>query len=100
MGRFFQLSCKIYGALTICYPSELRHRFDEEMAQVFEDQLRERWERRGVLGVVHVWRTALWELLSVALVLRLQNPFVIAVALSLLGSAALCAAFFRAVWLR
>jgi len=97
MRTIIQLSCYLYGALNLCYPPDLRRQFDCEMLQVFDDQVWEAWQRRGVRGFVRVWRTALWELFTVAVPLRLQSPALIAAALSLLGSAALCAAFLRAV---
>jgi hypothetical protein len=97
MRTVLHLSCHIYGALILCYPPDLRRQFDSEMTQVFADQLAKEWRCRGVAGVVRVWRTALLELFSVAVPLRLQSPVAIAVALSLLGSAALCMAFLRAV---
>jgi hypothetical protein len=92
-----QLSCGAYRALLLCYPAEVRQRFEEEIIDVFAEQLCCEWQCRGFRGFARVWSTALWELLTVAAPLRLQSPSFIAVALSLLGSAALCAAFFRAV---
>jgi hypothetical protein len=97
MRTLIEVSCSLYRTLLLCYPSEVRRRFHAEMTQVFADQLSDAWQLRGFAGTVQVWRTAVWELLTVAAPLGLQSPALIAAALSLLGSAALCAAFLRAV---
>jgi hypothetical protein len=97
MPSTFRISCFIYSLLLASYPHELRHRFGEEMMQVFADQMWGEWKRHGVLGVVRVWLTAGWEVMSVAAPLQLRNPVVIATALSLVSSSVLFLAFFRAV---
>jgi hypothetical protein len=97
MPTLVQLCRNAYRVLFLCYPSDLRRRFDMEIADVFAEQLCGEWQRRGLRGFARVWSTALWELLTVAAPLRLQSPSFIAFAVSLLGAAAFCAAFLRAV---
>jgi hypothetical protein len=90
-------SCFVYRLLLISYPAELRERFGEEMADVFEDQMRDEWKRRGPAGSLRVAFTAGWELLSVAIPSQLQNSVVIAATLSFVSSSALFLGLFRAV---
>jgi hypothetical protein len=97
MSTLNQPSCIAYRALLLCYPSELRRQFETEMADVFAEQINCESQKRGIRGFARVWSIVFWELLTVAAPLRLQSPAFIAAAVSLLGSAALCAAFFRAV---
>ena len=69
------------------------------MLTTFSEQMCSEWKRSGLVGIVPVWRSALWELLSVAVPLQLQprSSIVIAMALSFLWSSALFMALFRAV---
>lgn len=97
MKKTIQLSSFIYRHLVIFYPRECRHKFGSEMVEVFEDLLDDAIRRRDASGIVSLWSSALWELLSVAAPLRLENTVVIAGALSLVASSALFLAFFRAV---
>ncbi len=86
-----------YRCLLIAYPRELRRRFGADMIEVFEDQLYEAALQGGRSGIVSLWRTALWELASVAVPLRLESSMVIAGALSFLVSSAIAWVFFRSV---
>lgn len=95
MSTIILLSCFIYRRVLILYPPELRARFGTEMAEVFDDLMGEAMLQHGFAGAASLWRTASWELLSVALPLRLRNMPVLAGALSL--ASALAWAFFRAV---
>jgi hypothetical protein len=97
MTKTIRLSRFVYGYLLIFYPRELRCRFGTEMMDVFEDLMCEAVLQRGPAGMVSLWGSALWELLSVAAPLRLCNTTVIAGALSFVASSALFLAFFRAV---
>jgi hypothetical protein len=97
MPKALRISCAAYGLLLALYPKELRQRFGEDMMQVFADQMCGEWQRRGVIGVVRVWFTSGWEVISVAAPLQLRNPVVIAAAFSLVSSSVLFLAFFRAV---
>ncbi|MGA3318449.1 MAG: hypothetical protein ABSC64_18685 [Candidatus Korobacteraceae bacterium] len=91
------INCLAYRALLAAYPSGLRRRFGAEMVQVFADQVSEEWKQYGVLGVARVWLTATWEVVSVAVPLRLSHPSVIAAALSFIVSSALFLGLFRAI---
>jgi hypothetical protein len=60
----------------------------DKMVEIFEDLLCEAAAaQRGGVGIALVWRTALWELISVGLVSRLQSTAVIAV-IGMLGALA------------
>jgi hypothetical protein len=97
MPTLIHLSCNAYRVLFLCCPSDLGSRFAAKICDVFAEQLCCEWPRRGLRGFACVWSTALCERLTVAAPRRLQSPFVIAVAISLLGSVALCSAFLRGV---
>jgi hypothetical protein len=92
-----KLSCWVYCRLLIFYPRELRERFSREMVEIFEDLLCELGPQRGAMGLTLVWRTALWELIGVGLVSRLQSTAVIAGILSMIVSSLIAWEFFRAV---
>ncbi len=94
MPRSVQLSRFVYERLLLFYPRDLRRRFGLEMAEVFEDLMREAAIRRGLAGVASQWGSALWELLSVAAPSRLENNTLMAGAISFLASSALFLAFF------
>lgn len=96
MKKVIRASCLVYDHLLVFYPSEFRRRFGGEMAQLFEELMCDA-AQRGPIAIVSLWRSALSELLSVAVPLRLQNAAVIAGALSLVASSLLFLAFFRAV---
>ena len=49
------------------------------------------------MGFARVWRSAFWELFSIALPLQLRNTVVLAAALSFVGSSVLFLALFHAV---
>jgi hypothetical protein len=97
MAKIIRLSCFVYGRLLIFYPRELRRRFGIEMVEVFEHLTHEVMLQRGPAGMVSLWGSALWELLTVAAPLQLRDTTVIAGALSFVASSALTLAFFRAV---
>jgi hypothetical protein len=85
-----------YSGLLMCYPRELRRRFGAEMTDLFETVLREAVVERGAAGIASSWGLALWELLTVAVPLRLTSNAVIAGALSFLVSSTLFLLFFQA----
>ena len=87
----------VYEALLIFYPRALRHKFGAEMAEVFEALMRDAVIGHGLAGTIPLWRSVLWELLTVALPMRLASNAVIAGAISLLVSSALFLVLFRAV---
>lgn len=54
---------RVYAALLLLYPLELRRQFGEEMLQVFADQMWDARQSRGWIGAVSVWRSVAAELL-------------------------------------
>jgi hypothetical protein len=90
-------SRSLYSVLLFAYPSDFRRHFGSEMKDAFTHQIASEWKRHGVTGGLAVWRLALWELFSVAIPLQLQNRFVVATGLSLLGSFSLFALMAHAV---
>lgn len=95
--RIIRASRFAYSGLLFVYPRDLRRRFGSEMVEVFEDLSREAMTRSGPSGIAAIWRSALWELLSVAAPSRLASNTLMAGALSLLASSALFLVFFRFV---
>jgi hypothetical protein len=91
------LSRVVYAGLLIFYPTDLRRKFGAEMADVFEAAAHDAIVERGPAGVISPWRSALWELLTVAVPLRLASNAVMAGAISFLASSVLFLVFFRAV---
>jgi len=87
-------SCGLYKILLFTYPGDFRRRFGSEMVTTFSDLICEEWEHKGLAGVARVWRSALGEVFSAAVPLRLQSPIVVATSLALLSSFA----FFIAVF--
>jgi hypothetical protein len=96
-SAFARGSRVVYEALLIFYPPDVRRRFGAEMAEVFEALMHDAVIEHGLRGTVSLWRSALWELLTVALPLRLASNAVMAGAISLLVSSALFLVLFRAV---
>ena len=94
---FARRSRAVYEALLIFYPRDLRHKFGAEMAEVFEALIRDAVLGHGLAETISLWRSALWELLTVALPLRLASNAVVAGAISFLVSSVLFLVFFRAV---
>jgi len=95
--RIIRASRQAYSGLLILYPGDLRRRFAAEMADVFEDLMREAAARRGPRGIAAIWRSALWELLTVAAPSRLASNTAMAGALSFLASSVLFLVFFQFV---
>jgi hypothetical protein len=92
-----RLSRVVYTGLLIFYPTDLRRKFGAEMADVFESAVHDANVESGPSGAASLWRSALWELLTVAVPLRLASNAVMAGAISFLASSLLFLAFFRAV---
>jgi len=77
------------------YPPALQSRFGQEMADVFEQQILEAWQRRKYRGVASVWSCAFEELVLVALPGRF-NPALLRIgAISLLSTIAV---FYFVLW--
>jgi hypothetical protein len=89
MPMIIRLSCNLYGRMLIFYPRDLRRRFGSEMVEVFADQLSAVVLEQGSIGMLSLWGTALWELLSVAAPARLQSTTLIAGTVSFLASSAM-----------
>ncbi len=92
-----RLSRVVYAGLLVFYPRDLRYKFGAEMADVFEALMRDAIVERGTAGTISLWRSALWELLTVAVPLRLASSAVMAGAISFLASSVLFLVLFRAV---
>jgi hypothetical protein len=92
--RVIRTSRLLYVGLIFLYPRDLRYRFGMEMADVFEDLMREAAMWRGAQGIILLWGSVLWELLTVALPSRLASSPLMAGALSFLASSALFLVFF------
>ena len=92
-----RLSRMLYAGLLVFYPRDLRQKFGAEMADVFEAAMCDAITEGGAAGTISLWRSALWELLTVAVPLRLASNTVRAGAISLLASSVLFLALFRAV---
>ena len=94
MSSAVRASCGLYKMLLFAYPSDFRLRFGSEMVTTFSDLIRDEWEQNGLPGVARTWWSALREVFSAAVPLRLQSPIVVATSLALLSSVALFAAIF------
>ena len=97
MATLVDLSCRLYGWLLVLYPPALRGRFGEDMADVFEQQIRDAWKASRFSGVARVWSCAAEELIRIALPGRLSQGAIRVPVLSLIGSLALFLLFFWAV---
>ena len=58
------------------YPEDLREQFGEEMAAVFEEQVADAYDERGVRGVAAVWAHAVGEFLTVGLTKQIADRIV------------------------
>jgi hypothetical protein len=87
----------LYSVLLLAYPRKFRVRFGSEMVDTFSEEMSVQRGLRGSRGAIHGWCSALWEVFSVAVPLRLSGPIVIPLLLSLAASSALGFAFFAAV---
>jgi hypothetical protein len=97
MTSAVRVSCGLYKMLLFTYPSDFRLRFESEMITTFSDLIYGEWKHNGLPGVARVWGSAVREVFSVAVPLRLRSPMVIATSLSLLLSIALFMAVFHAM---
>ena len=97
MASAVRVSCGLYKMLLFTYPSDFRLRFETEMVTTFSDLICGEWKHNGLPGVARVWRSAVGEVFSVAVPLRLRSPIVIAASLSMLLSIALFMAVFHAM---
>ncbi len=95
MTAILRLSCRLYGWLLVLYPSALRGRFGNEMAEVFEQQIQEAWRIGGLRGIAFVWSSAAEEFILVALPARLNPGLLRICAISLLSTVAV---FYFVLW--
>jgi hypothetical protein len=95
MTDIVRTSSRVYSFLLHFYPPRLRCRFGAEMADVFEEQLRDAFRERGARSGLSTWYCATEEIILIALPARLESFVVPAV--SLLLSLLLIAFFFSAV---
>lgn len=97
MTHAVRASCGLYKMLLFAYPSDFRLRFGSEMVTTFSHLISDEWEQNGLPGVARTWWSALGEVFSAAVPLRLQGPIVVAISLGLLSSLALFAAVIGAM---
>lgn len=72
-SAILEVSHKAYESIVIFYPKDLRGDFGEEMIEVFDEQAWEAYSRRGSLGLLRVWFSAMWEIVTVAFPGRLAD---------------------------
>jgi hypothetical protein len=72
MAPAISLSCRVYAALLLLYPSSLRRQFGEEMIEVFAHQMRDACRRDGWVGALDVWCCVGGEALRTAVSSHLQ----------------------------
>jgi hypothetical protein len=65
--RLVNASLALYQALLLLYPARVRQRYGAQLAQTFRDSLRAAARRGGLMGIAHVWRVTLGDLLITAL---------------------------------
>ena len=65
------VSHQAYESSLIFYPRDLRGDFGNEMIEVFDEQAREAYSRRGFSGLLRVWLSATREIVTVAFPSRL-----------------------------
>ena len=87
-----RLGCRIYGALLLFYPASLRRQFEEEMVEVFIDQLQDACRKDGWAGGLEVWCCIGAEVLRTAVSSHLQIAG-ISVVSGLTALALLCSFF-------
>lgn len=95
MPAILYISCRLYGWMLVLYPPALRSRFGQDMADVFEQQISEAWQRGQFRGVAAVWSCALEELVLVALPAWLNPGILRTCAISLLSTMAV---FYFVLW--
>ena len=89
-------SCRLFGLLLPLYPAALRHQFGPDMADVFEQQIRDEGERHGFTGVARVWLGVASDVVHSLLPEEIHWQGILVPVLSLVGSFVLFALFFTA----
>ena len=67
------VSHQVYESSLIFYSRDLRGDFGNEMIEVFDEQAWEAYSRRGFLGLLRVWLSAMREIVTVAFPGRLAE---------------------------
>ena len=65
MSFVLELSCWVYKRMLPLYADSLRYRYGEEMEQLFREQLMDAC-KEGVSGIGKVWRSAAYDVVSIA----------------------------------
>jgi hypothetical protein len=60
------VSHQVYESSLILFPLDLRGDFGKEMIEVFDEQAREAYSRRGFSGLLRIWLSATREIVTVA----------------------------------
>lgn len=72
-SAILEVGHKVYESLLIFYPNDLRGDFGNEMIEVFDEKAWEACSQRGFLGLLGVWFSATWEIVTVAFPGRLAE---------------------------
>jgi len=95
MPAILCISVRLYRWMLVLYPFALRSQFSNEMADVFEQQIRDAWQLNRFSGVARVWSCAAEEIILVALPARLNPATLRICAISLLSTLAV---FYFVLW--
>jgi len=63
LSTVLRTSCRLYDLLLPLYPSALRHQFGQDMADVFEQQIRGECGQHGLSGLARVWSSVASEII-------------------------------------
>ncbi len=91
------LSRFVYEQLLIIYPQDFRERFGSEMADVFDEAMRDALVQRGFVGATSLWLSSLWELGTTAVGSWLKNEKLMAGAVAFFLAAFLFVSLLRAI---
>jgi hypothetical protein len=72
-GFLLRVSERAYRALLVLYPKEFRDAYGPQMVEVFRDACRGEVREAGIVGLVALWRRALWDLASTAVAERIEE---------------------------
>jgi hypothetical protein len=73
-NHWIETSRKIYAAFLALYPKEHRAEYGESMRQVFADQCRDAYQKKGTLGIILLWLRILPDLGYTALLEHVTAP--------------------------
>jgi hypothetical protein len=93
-SRAVSMSNEAFRCLVILYPSDLRHEFEDDLIEVFSQQIETAWEENAWLGIAGAWLNVLADYSAIALpclAVRLVVPVLTAVISSLWFTLALSA---------